>query len=86
MHPRPDGKTCGPGKEFPIFSYGQHYGLASEAAAGALGFVLFGTGALPLKVAMLALWTAGVLFLFLAQSRLCREGGGLTRGREPALC
>src|SRR5580704_9372043 len=59
------------GKEFPIFFYGQHYGFSSvEAAAGALGFVLFGTGPLPLKVSMLALWTMGVLFLFLALSRL----------------
>ena len=64
-------KHVAQGKEFPIFFYGQHYGLSSvEAAAGALGFVVFGTGAVPLKLAMLALWTLGVLFLFLAQSRL----------------
>ena len=41
-----------------------------EAGAGALGFVLFGVGALTLKLAMLALWTVGVLFWFLALSRL----------------
>jgi hypothetical protein len=59
------------GKEFPIFFYGQHYGLATvEAAAGALGFVIFGTSAPTLKVAMLALWTVGVLFSFLGLSRL----------------
>jgi hypothetical protein len=64
-------KHVAQGKEFPIFFYGQHYGFAPlEAAAGALGFVIFGTGALTMKLAMLALWTVGVLFLFLALSRL----------------
>jgi hypothetical protein len=64
-------KHLAQGKEFPIFFYGQHYGLSSiEAGAGALSFVLFGTGAVPLKLAMLALWTMGVLFLFLALSKL----------------
>jgi hypothetical protein len=62
-------------KEFPIFFYGQHYGLSSlEAAAGAMGFVLFGTGALTLKCAMLALWTAGIVFLFLALSKYVGTG------------
>jgi hypothetical protein len=64
-------KHVAQGKEFPIFFYGQHYGFAPlEAAAGALGFVIFGTGALTMKLAMLALWTVGVLFSFLALSRL----------------
>jgi hypothetical protein len=64
-------KHVAQGREFPVFFYGQHYALSSvEAAAGALGFVIAGVGAVPLKLAMLALWTVGVLFLFLAQSRL----------------
>src|SRR5580704_2578341 len=68
-------KHVAQGREFPIFFYGQHYGLSSvEAVAGALSFVIFGTGALPLKLAMLALWTVGVLFLFLAQSKLLGAG------------
>ena len=59
------------GREFPIFFYGQHYGFSSiEAMAGALSFLLFGTNAVSLKLAMLALWTLGILFLFLAQARL----------------
>jgi hypothetical protein len=59
------------GKEFPVFFYGQNYGLASiEAAAGALGFVIFGSGPLPLKLAMLGLWSAGIGFYFLAFSEL----------------
>ena len=64
-------KHVAQGKELPVFFYGQHYALSSaEAAAGALGFALFGVGALTLKLAMLALWTLGVLFWFLALSRL----------------
>jgi hypothetical protein len=63
-------KHVAQGKELPVFFYGQHYAFSTvEAAAGALSFVMFGVGALPLKLAMLALWTVGVLFLFLAQSR-----------------
>jgi hypothetical protein len=58
-------------KELPIFFYGQRYGFSSiEAAAGALSFSVFGASALALKVAMLALWMAGVLFLFLALSKM----------------
>jgi hypothetical protein len=55
--------------EVPIFFWGQHYGLSTiEAYTGAFAFALFGVGALQLKIAMLGLWTMGVLFLFLAQS------------------
>jgi hypothetical protein len=68
-------KHLAQGREFPIFFYGQHYGFSLvEVAAGALGFVMFGTGALLLKLSMLALWTMGVLFLFMAQSRLLGPG------------
>src|SRR5579872_1824230 len=70
-------KHVAQGKDFPVFFYGQHYGLSSiEAIAGALSFLSFGTSALSLKLAMLALWTVGVVFLFLAQSRLL----GMSRG------
>ena len=69
-------KHVAQGKEFPVFFYGQHYALETvEAGVGALGFVLFGVGALTLKLAMLALWTVGVLFWFLALSRIV----GITR-------
>jgi hypothetical protein len=57
-------------REFPVFFYGQNYGLAIvEAPAAALSFLLFGVGVLPLKLAILALWIAGVVFYFLALSR-----------------
>src|SRR6185436_13808371 len=49
------------GREFPLFFYGQRYGLAVvEAPAAALSFLLFGAGAVPLKIAMLAIWLAGI--------------------------
>lgn len=64
-------KHVAEGRSLAIFVYGQHYGLSIiETAAGALSFLLFGMGAIPLKVAMLALWTLGVLFMFLALSRM----------------
>jgi hypothetical protein len=69
-------KHLAEGREFPIFFYGQRYGLAViEAPMAALSFVLLGIGAVPLKLAMLALWLVGIGFYFLAFSRLlgCRR-------------
>jgi hypothetical protein len=64
-------KHIAEGREFPIFLYGQIYGLSVvEAPAGALSFLIAGTGTLPLKLAMLALWTGGIVAYFLAVSRL----------------
>ena len=64
-------KHLAQGKDFPIFFYGQHYALATvDAAIAAAAFRLFGVGPVPLKLSMLALWTVGILFVFLAQSRL----------------
>ena len=64
-------KHVAQGKEFPIFFYGQHYAFSPvETVAGALSFLIAGVGAVPLKLAGLALWTLGIVFLFLAQSRL----------------
>lgn len=64
-------KHVAQGREFPIFFYGQHYAFSPvEETAGALAFVLFGVGAVPLKLAMLALWTVGVLFFFFALSKV----------------
>lgn len=59
------------GREFPIFFYGQKYGLSIvEAPAAALSFIAFGPGALPLKIAILAVWVAGMAFYFLAFARV----------------
>jgi len=64
-------------KEIPLYLLGQNYGLASiEAGAGALSFLLLGVGAVPLKIAMLALWGAGVVFFFLAFAALLGDAGG----------
>ena len=63
-------KHLAEGREFPIFFYGQRYGLAIvEAPAAALSFLVAGVGAVPLKLAMLAVWLAGIFFYFLAFSR-----------------
>ena len=57
--------------EFPFFMYGQRYGLAiAEAPAAAIAFALSGAGAVPLKLAILALWITGLAFYFLGFSRV----------------
>jgi hypothetical protein len=69
-------KHMAEGREFPIFFYGQHYALATvEAGAGALGFLIAGVSAVSLKLAMLGLWTIGVLFSFLALSTILGLNG-----------
>jgi hypothetical protein len=63
------------GEAFPVFFYGQPYGLALvEAGAGAVAFLLAGSGAVPLKLAILAVWTAGVLFWFAALAPVIGRG------------
>jgi hypothetical protein len=55
------------GHDFPLFFYGQKYGLAIvEAPAAALSFAIFGAGPVTLKAAILAIWIAGALFYFRA--------------------
>jgi hypothetical protein len=59
------------GREFPIFFYGQKYGLAIvETPAAALSFLIAGAGPVSLKVAILAVWIAGIAFYFLAFSHV----------------
>jgi len=62
------------GREVPLFFWGQRYGFSTvEAGLAAAAFKIAGVGPLPLKLAMLALWTVGVLFLFLALARMIGE-------------
>lgn len=62
------------GRELPVFFWGQRYGFSLiEAAAGALAFTVAGTSATALKLAMLALWTTGVVAL---RAALARSVGG----------
>ena len=62
-------KHTAEGKEFPIFFYGQNYGLSLfEVLAGACSFQVLGFGTVPLKLAMLALWMVGVALYFAALS------------------
>jgi hypothetical protein len=59
------------GHDFPLFFYGQKYGLAVvEASAAAIGFALFGAGAVALKGAILAVWIAGAALYFHAFARV----------------
>ena len=70
-------KHVGQLKEFPIFFYGQSYAFAPvEATAVAIGFLPFGVGPVALKLAALALWTAGIVLGFLALSTLVGEQTG----------
>jgi hypothetical protein len=63
-------KHIAEGRDFPIFFYGQRYGLAIvEAPLAALNFLILGVGAVPLKLAMLVLWLVGMSFYFLTLSR-----------------
>jgi hypothetical protein len=65
------GMHLAKGREFPIFFYGQKYGLSIiEAPIAAASFLIAGAGPVPLKVGMLALWSAGTAFYFLAFSHL----------------
>jgi hypothetical protein len=57
-----------------FFFYGQRYGLAIiEAPAAALNFLIFGVGAAPLKLAMLAVWLAGILRLCWRRQAAARQ-------------
>lgn len=91
-HAYPDGDECLLGlmaRHFlegrggvPIFFWGQSYGLAAiELAAAALLFLIAGTSAVSLKIAMLLLWTIGCGLLAGAAARL----GGRRAGAIAAL-
>jgi hypothetical protein len=57
------------GRGFPVFFYGQKYGLAIvEAPAAAVSFLVAGAGPVSLKAAILAIWIVGMVFYFLAFS------------------
>lgn len=63
------------GQAWPLFFYGQTYGLAIvEAVLGAATFTVFGAGAIPLKLAMLVLWCTGVVSHHRALSRVVGTG------------
>src|SRR5687768_13604782 len=54
-------KHLAEGRAFPVFFYGQTYGLALvEAPTAAAVYLVAGMGPLQLKLSMLALWIAGI--------------------------
>jgi hypothetical protein len=77
----PDGDECivglmskhvMEGKGFPLFLYGQNYGLTIfESSMTAVSFALFGVSVLPLKITVLLLWIVGAFF-FISAARLFR--------------
>ena len=70
------------GHPLPFFMYGQRYGLAIvETPLLAASFALLGVGAVPLKLAMLALWIAGLIAYFRGFSRVL----GDTRGTSAVI-
>jgi hypothetical protein len=65
------------GHDFPLFFYGQKYGLAIvEAPAAALSFAIVGAGPIALKGAILAIWIAGAGFYFRAFARVLGTARG----------
>lgn len=75
------------GGPWPVYFYGQHYGLSLfEAAAGALLFALFGAQAPVLKLAMLLLWTGGLLAYHRALRALLPASPGLVLLLAVTLC
>jgi len=55
------------GKELPLYFYGQSYGFSFiELLFIAVFYFLFGISAMSVKLAMLCLWTIGVLFFYKA--------------------
>jgi hypothetical protein len=58
-------KHIADGKEIPVFFSGQNYGFSLiENIFGAIGFKLFGIGAITLRVSLLCIWCIGIIFFF----------------------
>ena len=59
---------------FPLYFYGQNYGLSTlEALLVGLGVLLFGTSMLAIKIPMLALWSSAVSLLTLTVFKLSKQ-------------
>jgi hypothetical protein len=64
-------KHVSEGRAWPVFFYGQAYGLSIvEAGTGALLFALLGVSDLALRIGMLALWSVGWIGFVLTLRRL----------------
>ena len=75
------------GKDFPVFFYGQSYGLALlEAGTAAIFFALFGVSTVSLKAAMLLLWGSGWLIFVMAVARLGGRRAAWIAGLLLILC
>ncbi len=69
------------GKTFPVFFYGQRYGLALfEVAPLAAAFRLFGEAPIVIKTTLFALWSLGGIFAVRASLRLAGATAELVTG------
>jgi len=78
------------GKALPVYFYGQAYGFSLvEALAGAAGFAIAGISDIALKVSILLVWSAGIVFFYLTVRLFTRNawvalGGALLLVMAPA--
>ena len=64
---------------FPLYFYGQNYGLSIiEALLVSIGVLIFGTTMLAVKIPMLLLWSSGVSLMALTLFRLAKENKAIT--------
>jgi len=60
--------------KFPVYFYGQNYGLSFlEAGLISLGIIFFNTSMLAVKIPMLLLWGASVVFIALSFNHLLKQ-------------
>lgn len=63
-------------QELPLYFYGQRYGFSLVEELFILPFyAVMGMTGLAVKLAMLSLWTTGVVFTYKTLLRLCKAGG-----------
>src|SRR5690242_559315 len=66
------------GKDIPVFFYGQSYGFSLlETSLVSLAYLLGGINDYSVKLAMLALWTTGIIFFYKTLKAICRGGSPL---------
>lgn len=65
------------GKETPFFFYGQSFGFSFiEVFFMRLSYALFGVSDISVKIAMLSLWTLGIVFFYKAVQQLDKDKNG----------
>lgn len=66
------------GKGIPVFFYGQAYGFSLiETSFISIAYLIGGYGDMSVKIAMLTLWTTGLIFFYKTLRCICRAGSML---------